>query len=751
MIIKTLTEAVRIATGIPDAAPRPGQLSLTRHIEEAMEVNGHVVGVAPTGSGKSFSLLAPAMIAAAENGERTIISTESLSLQAQIMEKDAPNAAAACEKVTGTRPKVALLKGFSNYVCLAAARDTAEAVTDLTGTRSSNKTLLTKLGRMKKSGSVTIDGRPFDKELGIPLLQWALSLDEGEAGDKQTYRGALTNELWNTIAVGPSECIGTSCPLFDMCKPRAARAEAAEADIVVTNHSMLAVQAAKAVPVIIGNRTLGEFHMIMIDEAHTLPANVRKAGACEVSSATLMGLVRSASRILDEMDSRVERLMKEGNALAAELNDDLTTLVRSGPRMKPGEVFKLNKEADPVENTGDMLIAWAKSLKNHLEKHTTSANVQASLKAKRLTGRADSFIASVAQVKLHKSGTARWVEEKTPGTSARNHDPYWAACASPVNVGGLLAANLWTAPVMADEEDEMAQALKEAGEIPEVEMYDLTVVAVSATLPARFGYQAGLKAENVEYPSPFDAAYGRSVFYVAKPDEEGTRFLYPGWSRGTRAKFNAGLHQEWAAQQAVDLVSASGGGALVLSANSAGGKAYAKALRAASRGRWTVYSQWDGLSGGQMVDKWRAEESSVLVGTKSFMTGVDAPGPTNRLTIIDRIPRSAGNPEDDARVEALMEAMATDKWSADRFVYVSDASLLLEQGAGRLIRSVKDTGMVALLDPRLLKNQPVSYPEPTRAVYKKAFARFTTVTTTKATALEFLRSQAADLPARAAA
>lgn len=749
MIIKTLTEAVRIATGIPDAAPRPGQLSLTRDIEKAMEENGHVVGVAPTGSGKSFSLLAPAMIAAASDGQRTVISTESLSLQAQIMEKDAPNAAAACEKVTGTKPKVALLKGFSNYVCLAAARDTAEAVTDLSGTRSSTKTLLAKLGKMRKSGTVSLDGRTFDKTLGIPLLQWALSLDEGEAGDKQSYPGMMTEELWAAVSVGPSDCIGKDCPLFDMCKPRAARAEAAEADIVVTNHSMLAVQAAKGVPVIIGNSTLGEFHMIMIDEAHTLPANVRKAGACEVSSATVMGLVRGAARTLDEMDSRVERLIREGNALAAELNDDLASLVRSGPRIKPGDVFKLNKEADPVEDTGDMLIAWGKSLKNHLEKLTTSQNVKLSIKAKQLTTRTDSFIAAVSQVKLHKSGTARWVEEKTPGLSARNQDPYWAACASPVNVGGLLAANLWTAPVMVDEEDEMVQALKEAGETPEVEMYDLTVVAVSATLPSRFGYQAGLKADNVEYPSPFDLAYSRSLFYVAKPDAAGTAALYPGWTGG-RTKFSAPLHQKWAAGQASDLVDASGGGALILSANSAAGKAYAADLRLKAKGRWNVYSQWDGLSGGQIVDKWRAEEDSVLVGTKSFMTGVDAPGRTCRLVVLDRMPRAAGNPEDDARVEALMEAMSIDKWSADRFVYVTDASLLAEQGAGRMIRSMNDVGVVALLDPRLLKNQPVSYPEPTRAIYKKAFARFTSVTTNKVAALEFLGTLAGGRSRKAA-
>jgi ATP-dependent DNA helicase DinG len=287
----------------------------------------------------------------------------------------------------------------------------------------------------------------------------------------------------------------------------------------------------------------------------------------------------------------------------------------------------------------------------------------------------------------------------------------------------------------------MAQALREAGEPEEREgeTYAMTVIAVSATLPARFGYQAGLTAENIDYPSPFDKAYGSSLLYIPKPVGQDLAELYPGWKPGSyKPKFNTKLHQDWAARKNVELVDANMGSGLILSASSAAGRAYAEALRRAAGDRWKVYSQWDGPSPRKLVNAWREDETSVLVGTRSLMTGVDAKGRTCSLVSIDRVPRAAGNPVDDARVEALMESMQTDKWSADRFVYVQDAALLLEQAVGRLIRSMEDVGMVAVLDPRFLKNGPVSYPEPTRLIYKKAVERFTSFTTNQDVAEQFL-------------
>lgn len=737
--MKTLTEAVRIATGLPDAGPRPGQRTLTEDIEEALKNTGHVVGSAPTGLGKSMALLAPAMTAAAVDGSRTIISTESLSLLAQIFKKDAPVAAEACNRVTGIRPTVALLKGFSNYVCLAAVRETAETLTDTVGQRLSSAKLRAKLKSKAKGGIQYIDGRPFDPRDGVPLLDWALGLAEDELGDRQSYEGAMSNELWAMVSVGPSECVGDSCPLFEACKPRNARLLAADADIVVTNHSMLAVQAAKGVPVLIGNKNLGEFDTIMVDEAHALPASVRSAGASEVSPASVISIVKTIMRSLDGEESKVSKLIKEGQALAVELNDELKATAASIGGKE--EVFRLVDGVNPVENTGEMLIAWARSVKNAIEPLTKSANMKAKLKANRANGRVDAFIASVNSVTLHRIGTARWITEKDPRRD--NRPKYWAAESSPVNVGGLLQANLWTAPIEVDEEDPMVQAMREAGEPIEEsgERRPLTVIAVSATLPNRFGYQSGLDADNVDYPSPFDTAYGRSLLYVPRVEPEDYDAMYPYWEPGRgKARFNTKLHYAWAAEKNVDLVEANLGSALILSATGDGGKIYAQHLRRAAKGRWNVYSQWDGMPTEQLVKTWREDVTGVLVGTKSLMTGTDAPGETCTLVSIDRMPRAAGNPVDDARVEIIMDSMQVDYWSAANYVYVTDAALLLEQAAGRLIRAMNDSGMFAVLDPRFLKKGPATYSEPARQIYKKAVRRFSTVTSDLEVAVDYLRA-----------
>ena len=113
-------------------------------------------------------------------------------------------------------------------------------------------------------------------------------------------------------------------------------------------------------------------------------------------------------------------------------------------------------------------------------------------------------------------------------------------------------------------------------------------------------------------------------------------------------------------------------------------------------------------------------------------------GPGGQLVVLDRIPRAASNPVDDARVESAMTRAEVDRWAADRWVYVTDASLLLEQAAGRLVRSAADRGVVAVLDPRLLKVGPLSYPEPTRKVYLGALAAFTTRTSELVAATDHL-------------
>jgi ATP-dependent DNA helicase DinG len=744
---KVLTESVRLVTGIPDAEPRPGQAKLA-DIQTAIDTVGHVSGAAPTGLGKSLALLAPAFAAAASSGQRTVISTESLSLQAQIIDKDAPVVAQATENVYGKRPAFALLKGFSNYVCTSRASATAEIATKQEGRRRNTIELLAHLKSVPLEKATVVDGVEHPNSTLIPLLQWALSQkNPGQPGDRHSYEGSMGEGLWSTVSVTPKECIGTSCPFEDICRPKLARQAAGEADIVVTNHSMLAVQAANDTPVVIGNKTLGNFEIIMVDEAHALTASVRSQGAAELSSRRIGSAVKTLISVLDEGDKGTAQLVKEGNFLASAIQEELSLRTKG---LAPGETGKLGQGDDPLGNIADVTTDWAKRCGKALKNMTDHPNPVISLKARRAAGRFDSVVADIKSVRDHRVGAARWValeEPRYPGDT-----PLSLVAYTPVDVAPLMQRSLWTAETVTDEEDEEEIALAEAGEKPEPKpRTPLAVVCVSATLPSGFSFQAGLNATTADYPSPFDDAYGSSLLYIPKVTGAELGQLYPGWAPGRRARFDPKLHLEWALRKNVELVEANLGSGLILSANSTAGKAYTEALRRAAKGRWKVHSQWDGTATRQLINAWRDDETSVLVGTKSLMTGVDAKGATCNLVTIDRIPRAKSNPVDDARVEALMERLQMDKWAADRLVYPSDAALLLEQALGRLIRSMTDSGLAAVLDPRMLKSGPVSYPEPTRLVYKKAMARFPKITTSQSAAEEFLVRQSSQKAMRLAA
>lgn len=768
---EVLAECIKAITGRDDTPPRTGQARLLVDLADAYmrtfktdgELAGQTLGQAPTGTGKSMAYLAPALVSAALLNQRTVISTEMISLQTQLIDKDAPVVADAVEKVTGFRPQVALLKGWSNYACSASAVDAAEQVLDETVLKAGHDKIVTLREKIRKHRD-TVAPRKKDGSLDfsrvargvvtskadierLDLLEWALdeaaSLGEKRpdgTGDKNTYTGDITDSmLWDQVSVSSTDCIGAAkCAFADQCLPGRARDAAAEADVIVTNHHLLAVQAAKGVPVVIGSTKIGDFDHIVIDEAHGLPSIVRSQGSVEVSSRSIKRVIRSITRVLDDTDPKVRRLVTDGEAIADRVEMELAEWTA---KIKPREeVIRLTAEDDPVNDTSNLIETWAKSASAMLKtaaKHT--ANVSTHMKVRRALNAIDGLEEAVRLVGEHDPGTARWVETVQPHFKAADQKAYPSAKYTPVDVSMMLRHNLWTA-----EDTEAIEAMAEAheGDGPPPRR-QLTVAALSATLPKGFAHQMGLRAPMVDYESPFDAAYGASVLYVPRAmpgsdDVEALRRPFPG-----KPKFDTGRHTAWATGYVVDLVEANGGSALILAATATAGRIYAKKLEEAARGRWRVLSQWDGPALRKQVADWKADVPSVLVGTKSLMTGVDAQGATLTLTVIDRPARSRSNPVDDARVEMLMSGMNMDKWSADRLVYVAEAGALLSQAAGRLIRSVDDSGMVAVLDPRLLKSSPFAYNHATRTDYLDALHRFTNKIADKEKALDWLREQRA--------
>ncbi|MGC0252678.1 ATP-dependent DNA helicase [Pseudactinotalea sp. Z1748] len=723
-----LTKAVRNSTGLPDAKPRPGQLRLARDIDQVMQQGeGHALGAAPTGTGKSLAALVPAALLATQ-GARTLMSTESLGLQHQVVHKDFPAVRKAVSDTAGIELDIAVLKGWSNFACLASARAKVTEQAE-------------KAGKPLPEMPQSTDDKAIDLAMASaratdPLTKWALS-PENTTGDRADYDGAITDQEWEDISVTPDACAGASCPLLELCFPAKARQKAAAAQVVVTNHSMLAVQATKGVPVAIGSKSLGDFDAVVVDEAHALPSVVRGMGAVTINGRRLTSVARAASAQMPPGDLGAQKMSREASDLASHLEQAITAAAKTAG----GNEARVDDDDDPLGDLAMAVTDWCGRAIKMVEEANSKARGLDHVRVLRTKARIQRLVQDLREVRTGGLGIARWYE--LPDAAHNPRGPVMPSlCMSPVDVSSMLQGNVWTAPVH-DDDDEHTRPDHPEGEREDGQedsglsrpRRELPVVAISATLPKSFAHEVGLSSPIVAYESPFATAYANSLLYIPRTSAGGSPV--PTRTYGSKTALATGEHPTWALGLMRQLIEANGGSALVLSATAAAGRRYVEELRAHSAGRWQVLSQWDGLSKEIITRTWRDDEPSVLVGTRSYMTGVDAPGRTCSLVIIDRVPRSAGNVVDDARVEVVAQHM--NEFRARETVYAGDASQLLAQAAGRLIRSTADTGVVAILDPRLLKKQSVTYPSTTRSIYMRALEHFESKTANLDAALDHLQ------------
>lgn len=703
-----LAESVRQATNNEHAEPREGQALLSAAIARAFanydldsaipQSSVQVAAQAPTGSGKALAALAPAVLAATV-GRRTVLSTDSLALQAQVVNKDAPAAVEAVKKLTGKHVNVAVLKGWSNYVCLRTACDEAYAMLGKQNVTSLPTTpaALAKLGE-KVAHTVSRTRFPLgddtDPDVGrADAIAWALTLPRDQptsTGERSAYEGPGVEHV-DTLTMAREDCLDTKCPLYDMCYPVAARQLCADADILVTNHTMLGIQAATGAPVVIGNNKLGPIDHVVVDEAHSLAAKVRDAGAASLSNVTLERAARSLNSVFDR--TLVESFAKDARGVGALLNAELTRLVQGN------KADRVNVEGNPFGAIEGDLLGFVEHVLSKIPNPDTCMTAL-QLPARKARTRFNNLKDTIRTLAGDDPGYARWAHLVQPRVRPGHppSDAYIEVACSPVAVGGLLNANLWT--VKSEIETEADGFLD-----PRV---PLAVVCMSATLPAGFAREVGLSTQPLACPSPFTDAYANSAVFVpsaiAPLDVE--ILAAPGTAMQQRPRFDTSRHPTWALPIMAKLLEANSGHALVLAATAAAGRLYAEHLTRTFQGQFRVFSQWDYSTAEAVVDHWRSDPTSVLIGTRSLMTGVDASGETCSLVVIDRVPRAAGNPVDDARARLLIDEAKYDKWTADALVYGGDAATLLAQAAGRLVRSETDSGMVAILDPRLHANRP---------------------------------------------
>ena len=641
----TLLDEAVAATG---GQNRAGQRTMAAHVAQALELQRHLLVQAGTGTGKSLGYLVPALARVGESDQPIVVATATLALQAQIVSRDIPHLLEALEPRPESQAQVALLKGRNNYLCLhklegGYPEDEPDALFDMPSSTS-------RVG-----------------EEVVRLREWA---DRTETGDRDELKPGVSDRAWAQVSVSAAECLGRRCPLVEECFSEMARSRAAEADIVITNHALLAINAFE------GMKVLPEHETVIIDEAHELVDRVTGA----VSGSLTVAMVRRAARSVKkhskadsgalEMAAGTLETAFEGLAegLLKGLDGRLLTAISAVNDAARTALSDTKPDGQDV----DAGLQMARSRVS--EVHDMSSRI---------------LEASGEQDVLWISRQGGW--ENGRYVAASDTDPATLNIA-PLSVGLQLRDGLFA---------------------------DRTVILTSATLTVGDSFDVaagalGLLGEgaprwtSIDVGSPFDYRK-QGIMYVAgdlKP---------PGF----------GVH-EGQLERLRELCEASEGGALGLFSSKRAAERAAEYMR--------EHSDLNILLQGEsslkaLVEEFSEDVDSCLFGTMSLWQGVDVPGDSCRLVVMDRIPFPR---PDDPIAQARTEAVNRHRGNGFMAVSAHHAAIRMAQGAGRLIRSVSDRGVVAVLDSRvatkryggfLMKAMPPMWSTQNKAAVIGALAR----------------------------
>ncbi|MBO0848513.1 MAG: ATP-dependent DNA helicase [Pseudonocardia sp.] len=607
-------------------------------VRDALRSGEHLAVQAGTGTGKSLAYLVPAIRHAMERDTTVVVSTATIALQRQLVDRDLPRLAEALAPMLGRPPTFAILKGRRNYLCLHrldGAADAAEPEDQLF-----DPFAVSALGRQVKR-----------------LHEWASTTD---TGDRDELVPGVPDSAWRQVSVSARECLGVArCPSGTDCFAERARHEAGRADVVVTNHALLAIDALES------RAVLPEHDVVVVDEAHDLVDRVTGAATAELTAGAVSAAARRCGRVVDQ--AIADRLSEAGDGLGMVLADaPLGRWERALPTPVAGALTS-------VLDAGAHCRTALGPERREDPGHATARKLALAL-LDEVTETASRLLAAFAEEDPTKRYDVVWLAEQGPD-NARSR----VLRVAPLSVGGLLRERLFG---------------------------QRTVVLTSATLALGGSFDAlarqwGLGPEKASAgpdaaepdPVPDPERPRWSGLDVGSPfQHERAGILYV--AKRLPAPGRDGLPPSYLDEIAA-LVTAAGGGTLGLFSSMRAAKQAAEALR--PRLEQPILCQGDDATG-LLVTRFAEDDATCLFGTLSLWQGVDVPGRSLRLVLIDRIPFPR---PDDPLVSARQRAVDARGGNGFLTVSATHAALLLAQGAGRLLRGMDDRGVVAVLDPRL--------------------------------------------------
>ena len=663
---KKVRGALDAAVTAIGGSPRAGQIEMAEAVANALSDRHHLLVQAGTGTGKSLAYLVPALV----HGKKVLVATATLALQRQLVERDLPKIKAALDKELKRDISFAIYKGVGNYICLQKMNNApndpeAQAVLEVSSLEADAKR----------------------------LRAWAQS--SGASGDRDDAPD-VDRRVWSANSVSGRECMGADeCPSGSKCFAALAKAKAQTADIVVTNHTLLAIEIVDSHPI------LPERDAIVLDEAHEFMDRTTQAVTEEITAPRVL---RAANMARKHMPGKAsDALYKASEKFAKALGEYADDI-----KVDPNRAGRLEKLPSTLEAPLRGVKESVASVTALIAADSEIIDPNSMAERARVKGALNEI--SQTATKLLKPGDTHvlWFEPT-----------YSTLYLAPLAVSDVLRVNLLTqTPVIATSAT-------------------LTVGKSFDAIAKNIGFVIGSKNEQedemdedednltkkggmdpanlqiLDVGSPFDFA-NQGMLYLPKDLPE------PG---------RDGPSKE-ALTELGELIQAAGGRTLALFSSWRGVEAADEHLRdVLAELKLPIITQRRGDSVGPLVDKFAKDEKSILLGTISLWQGIDVPGPACTLVAIDRIPF----PRPDEPVLSARAAEA-DASGGSGFMQISlpRAALLLAQGTGRLIRSLDDRGVVAILDSRivnkrygsiLLNSMPPFWRTSDGAVIKEALRR----------------------------
>ena len=630
--MKLVQEALDAAVVAIGGQAREGQIEMAEAVANALTDRHHLLVQAGTGTGKSLAYLVPAIV----HGKKVLVATATLALQRQLVERDLPKIKPALEKVLKRDLTFAVYKGVGNYLCLQKMNG---AISDPDGE------ILMEIGALEKDQK--------------RLRAWAQT--PGVSGDRDDAPD-VDRRVWYANSVSGRECIGKEeCTFGSQCFSANAKAKAQTADVVVTNHTLLAIEIVDSHPI------LPERDAIILDEAHEFMDRTTQAVTEELTAG---GVERAAKMAAKHMPNKTTLAFAKAADEFAEAIGDFAKDVRVDPS-RAGRLPELPASlVAPIRKVKEASAAVIALIQADSDVIDPDAMAQRA-RVKGATNEVQQIASKMLRPGAHQ---VMWFEPT-----------FSTLYLAPLAVSGVLRANLLTqSPVIA------TSATLTIGKSFDAIAKSIGFVVGSEVDEEESEAQNGeidpANVQMLDVGSPFDFAAQGMLYlprHIPEPGRDGPSLE--------------------ALTELGELIEAAGGRTLALFSSWRGVEMADEHLRKVLADlKLPIITQKRGDSVGPLVERFAKDPSSILLGTIGLWQGIDVPGPSCTLVAIDRIPF----PRPDEPVMAARSAEA-DAAGGSGFMQVSlpRAALLLAQGTGRLIRSIDDRGVVAILDSRIVSKQ----------------------------------------------